>query len=255
MGSEEILISLDRVSINIPVIDANRSFRASLASRFTGGVISREEKKVFVRALDDVSLKLTAGDRVGVLGHNGAGKTTLLRVLAGIYDPTDGTALRNGRITTLFNPSVGMEMDESGRQNIFNVAAFMGISRSEINSRIDDILEFCELGDFIDLPVRTYSSGMLVRLGFAVATSIEPEILILDEGIGAGDARFADKAQARMDKFFGRTKTMVFASHGFDQIRKLCNRAILLEHGKLVFDGSVEETIEEYARLRADTGV
>lgn len=247
-------IKLTDVTIDIPVLDAHRSFRSGIASKFTGGKIQHNQKKVVVRALYRMNLNVAPGDRVGIIGHNGAGKSTLLRVAAGIYQPTGGIVERQGRVTTLFNPSVGMDMDDTGYHNIINIAAFIGVSRRQIRSKIDDIVEFCELGEFIDLPVRIYSSGMMVRLGFAVATATEPELLIMDEGIGAGDARFADKAQARLDKFFARTNTMLFASHSTDQIRKLCNRAIILEHGSLIFEGDVETAINEYERRRLSDG-
>lgn len=248
-------ISLKDVSLDIPILDANRSFRSALFSGYTGGRVNVENRKVNVRALENVSLEIKPGDRLGIVGHNGAGKTTLLRVLAGIFEPTSGTVTREGKITALFNASIGMDMDETGRENIYNLGLYMGMSPAEIQEKADEIIDFCELGDFISLPVRTYSSGMVVRLGFAVATALEPEIMLMDEGIGAGDARFAEKARERLNKFYGRLQTMVLASHSESFIREMCTTGILLEHGQLVYAGDIDSVMKFYAeRVAAASG-
>ena len=206
----------DSITLDIPIVDSTRSFRSSLISRYTGGRITRvgnKKKRVAVRALEDVSFELEEGDRLGLIGHNGSGKSTLLRIMSGVYMPTKGQLDVEGKITPLFNPGIGMDMDDSGFENIANIGLHLGMTREEMESKYDEIADFCELGDFLALPVRTYSSGMMVRLSFAVATAIEPEILLLDEGIGAGDARFADRAEQRMNSFYHRLKILVIATH------------------------------------------
>jgi ABC-type polysaccharide/polyol phosphate transport system ATPase subunit len=203
---------------------------------------------VAVRALESVSLKLGHGDRLGILGHNGAGKSTLLRVLAGVYAPTSGRASIEGRISALFNTSPGLDADDTGYENIFTCGLFLGMSREEITSKAPEIAEFTELGDYLNLPVRTYSTGMLTRLGFAIATAIQPEILLLDEGLSAGDARFAEQAKRRVDSLVERSSVLVIASHSEAMIRSMCNRALLLEAGRVAALGDVDDVIETYHR-------
>lgn len=239
-------ISLKNVTLDIPIFDARKSLRSKMFSTFTGGRISVNRKSVMVKALDNVSIDLNPGDRLGLVGHNGSGKSTLLRVMAGIYEPLVGEVFVNGRVISLFNNSLGLDIDKTGRDNIKNIAYLLGMSRAEIQKNLSEIVEFCELGDFIDLPARTYSAGMLVRLGFGVATSMHPEILLLDEGIGVGDARFATRAKARLDSFYERAKTLVIASHSDELIRSLCNKAALMEKGKLIMLADVDSVLERY---------
>jgi ABC-type polysaccharide/polyol phosphate transport system ATPase subunit len=239
-------ISLRNVSLEIPIFDAKKSFRSNLFSAFTGGTISANSKTVMVKALDDVSLELNSGDALGLVGHNGSGKSTLLRVISGIYEPLKGEICINGKVSALFNHTVGLDVDKTGRENIINLAYLIGMTPNEIDKNIDSIIEFCELGDFIDLPARTYSAGMLVRLGFSVATSMHPEILVLDEGIGVGDARFALKAKERINSFYDRANTLVIATHSDELLRSLCNKAALMEKGKIVMIGDVEKVLEKY---------
>jgi ABC-type polysaccharide/polyol phosphate transport system ATPase subunit len=189
------------------------------------------------------------GDFVGLVGHNGAGKSTLLRVLAGIYEPGQGTVAVDGRISPLFTSSPGMDIDDTGHENIFTCGLLLGMSREEIERKYADIENFSELGEYLDLPVRTYSSGMVLRLGFAIATAIEPEILLLDEGIGAGDTRFTARAADRIHSLVKRSRIMVLASHTGDLIRQLCNRVVLLHHGRVAKDGPVDEVLEYYREL------
>src|SRR5689334_18525516 len=209
-------------------------------------------KRIVVRALDHVSLKLNHGDRVGFIGHNGAGKSTMLRVLAGIYQPSQGLISINGRVSPLFNTSPGMDADDTGYENIVTCGLMLGMTRAEIERKLPEIEAFTELSDYLALPVRTYSSGMLVRLGFAIATAIDPEILLLDEGLGAGDARFAKRAAKRVEALIGRSSIMVLASHSDELIRQMCSRAILLEHGHVVADGPTEVVLDLYARMNKD---
>ena len=185
-----------------------------------------------------------------MMGHNGAGKSTLLRVLAGVYVPTSGRVAIDGRVSALFNTVPGLDMDDTGFENIHTCGMFLGMTRSEIIAKTPEIAEFTELGDYLNLPVRTYSAGMITRLGFAIATSIDPEILLLDEGLGAGDARFAEHANQRIDRLVQRSSILVIASHSEGLVRSMCNRAILLESGRVVADGSADEVIDTYERRR-----
>lgn len=242
-------IKVDGVTLDIPIVDARRSLRSELLSNYTGGRIrggDQQSRRISVRALDGVSLSLRDGERLGLIGHNGSGKTTLLRLLCGIYQPTLGSVWTQGRVTPLFNPMIGLDQDDTGYENIFNIGFLLGMSRADVRGKIDDIAAFCELGEFLDLPVRTYSSGMLVRLAFAVATAIDTDILLLDEAIGAGDARFATRAEQRVNAFYQRIGALVIASHSTELIRKMCNSALLLEHGNVVAYGDVSEVLELY---------
>lgn len=247
------LIQLHNVTFDIPVIDASRSFRSAIISRYTGGRITRGDRKrrVQVRALENVSLVLRDGDRLGLIGHNGCGKSTLLKVMAGIYTPSMGVAWAEGLVTPLFNPNLGIDYEDTGYQNMLNMAMFIGMSREDLARKMPEIVEVCELGDFLDLPMRTYSAGMQVRLAFAVLTSLEPEILLLDEGIGAADARFSERADARMAALCDRLQILVLATHAEALIRRLCNKALLLEHGRVAAFGNVEEVLDVYAGRHA----
>ena len=195
-------IELDQVSVAFPVYSAaSRSLKKAMLAATTGGRIGSDAKHVVVRALDQVSLRLDDGDRLALIGHNGAGKTTLLRVLAGIYEPGLGSVKIDGRVTPMFDISLGIDPESTGYENIILRGLYLGLSKAEIMARRDSVAEFTELGAFLDFPVRTYSAGMQARLAFAMATCIEPEILLLDEGISAGDANFMDKANERLDQF------------------------------------------------------
>ncbi len=241
----ESYIKLHNVSVNIPVFDVARSFRTSLVSRL-GANINQTKNKVCVQALKSVTLSLTVGDRVGLIGHNGAGKTTLLRLLANIYKPSSGIYDCHGKITSFFNANLGMDVDDTGLQNIRTMGAFLGMTVQEIRNKLDDIVAFSELADFIHLPLRTYSTGMMTRLSFALVTALEPDILLMDEGIGAGDASFIDKAEKRLTRFYENIRIMVVASHSDALIQKLCNKAILLEKGRIKACGDVADVMHIY---------
>jgi ABC-type polysaccharide/polyol phosphate transport system ATPase subunit len=208
-----------------------------------------------VRALDNVSFTLRNGDRLGLIGHNGAGKSTLLKVLAGVYTPDSGSLRIDGRVSPLFNSAPGLDADDNGYENIKTCGMFLGMSSEEINRKLPDIVDFCELGEYLELPVRTYSTGMVARLGFAIATAIEPDILLLDEGLGSGDARFAARAEARMQALIQRTRILVLASHSDALIKSMCNRAILLEKGRLIEIGPIDEVIRRYHERPAEAYV
>jgi ABC-2 type transport system ATP-binding protein len=240
-------IELSNVSVTFPIYStSNRSLKNAMLSVTTGGRIGSDAKQVVVQALDQVSLSLGMGDRIALLGHNGAGKTTLLRVLAGIFEPRSGTVKVEGRVTPMFDVNLGIDPERSGYENIILRGLYLGLTKAQILERRDGVAEFTELGAFLDLPVRTYSVGMRARLSFAMATCIDPEILLLDEGIGAGDADFLQKANVRLAEFVNKAGILVLASHSVELIRKICNKAVLMEHGRLVWRGSLEEGLEVY---------
>ena len=240
-------IELKNVSINIPIYGADKSFRSALVKRYVGGNLKHSNNHVSVQALDSINIRLNSGDRLGLIGHNGAGKSTLLSVLAGVYKPEQGTVSYQGKITPLFNLAPGMDTVDTGLENIITIGMFLGMSKQEILAKTESIIEFTELADYIHLPVRTYSAGMVARLTFGIATALEPDILLIDEGIGAGDQSFANKAKQRLEDFYKKINIIVVASHSNDLIRQLCNKAILLEHGKIKAYGTVDEILKIYS--------
>jgi ABC-type polysaccharide/polyol phosphate transport system ATPase subunit len=244
---------VDNVSVDFPVYGARRSLRKALFERATGGSVEqgagRHQGMLVVKALSNVSFRLQEGDRIGLVGHNGAGKSTLLRVLAGVYEPITGQVLVSGKTTPLFDMMPGLDIEDTGYQNIVTMGMFFGMSPDEIEARIPEIEEFTELGEYLGLPVRTYSAGMIARLGFAVATAIEPGILLIDEGIGAGDARFAERVAKRMKEFVGRSRIIVLASHSLGMLRSMCDKGALMHEGRLISIGSLESILEQYKSI------
>lgn len=200
-------------------------------------------------ALKDISFTVEKGERVGVLGFNGAGKSTLLKVIAGVLKPTEGSVKVNGVIAPMLELGAGFDMNYSGKENIFLYGATMGYSRKFIEEKYDEIVEFSELKDFIDVPVKNYSSGMRARLGFAIATAVEPEILILDEVLSVGDAKFRKKSEAKVRSMFDKGTTVLFVSHSTQQVLNICNKAIILDHGKLIASGDAKEICAQYDRM------
>ncbi|MBR0982942.1 ABC transporter ATP-binding protein [Bradyrhizobium liaoningense] len=238
-------IVLRDVSVTFPVL----SFRdRSLRSRFVNAVTLRRKAVVphLVKALNEVSLDIRAGDRLAIIGANGAGKTTLLRVLAGIYHPTAGSIDVRGRCLSLFDLQAGFDEEATGYENIMRRGLVIGARRAEIDARRAEIAEFTELGDRLDLPLRTYSSGMMLRLIFAVATAVEGEIVLLDEWIGVGDQQFRNKARQRLDEIVARAGILVLASHDIELIQSSCNRAILLEQGRIIAAGATDTILAQY---------
>lgn len=245
-------LALQNVGVDFPIFGSNKNLRLSLLAGVTGGRIlprRMQTSNVVVKALEDISLELRSGDRVGLMGHNGAGKSTLLRVMAGVYHPTSGQIVIEGKLTPLLNLTPGIELEDTGYDNIITVGMLLGMSLAEITAKAPSIVEFSELGDYIHLPIRTYSTGMQARLGFSIATSMDPGILLLDEGIGAADARFADKATRRVKDMMERTEILVLASHSDALIESMCDRAALLHHGRLVEFGSVPAVKSSYYKL------
>jgi ABC-type polysaccharide/polyol phosphate transport system ATPase subunit len=251
-------IVFDHASVDFPIFDVSaRSLRRQLllpglVSRGTpsvGGNMRRNRGLITVKALDDVSFALQDGDRVAVLGHNGAGKTTLLRVATGIYEPTAGDVMVQGRVMPLFNILEGMVPDGPGTEMVKVRGTLLGMTAAEIEEKTPEIAEFCDLGEYIHMPVRTYSAGMQVRLAFAITTAAASDILIMDEVIGAGDAAFFERAQVRLRAFVDRASVLMVATHSPDVARQWCNKAILLEHGRLLEIGPVDSVIRSYERL------
>ena len=197
-------------------------------------------------ALKDVSFVIRQGETVAIIGRNGSGKSTTLKIIAGVYRPTAGEVRVSGHVGALIELGAGFHADLTGRENIILNGLLMGLSRHEIQSREQKILDFAELGDFIDSPVKQYSSGMFMRLGFAVATEIDPDILLIDEILAVGDESFQQKCAARIDDFRRRGKTIVFVSHSLAEVSKLCHRAILIDRGVLLADGPTDQVIAEY---------
>jgi lipopolysaccharide transport system ATP-binding protein len=240
-------MDLDRVSLHFPILMAgSRSLKNEFVQSVTGGRIGESKGHRVVEALNGVTAAFREGDRVGLIGHNGAGKTTLLRVLNGIYPPTAGSVPATGRIGSLINISFGIDPGSTGRENIFIRSALMGVKRAEVQRRYDDIVEFAELGDFIDLPVKTYSSGMTMRLAFSIATAYPTDILLMDEWLGVGDRQFRSKVQMRLEMLMQRTGILVLASHSQPILTSVCNRLLWLEHGRLRMDGSVDSVGQVY---------
>ncbi len=200
-------------------------------------------------ALKDISFTLEKGDRLGILGLNGAGKSTLLKVIAGVFRPTEGTVERKGVLAPLIELGAGFDMQYTGKENIYLYGAVLGYSRKFIDSRIDEIIAFSELKDFIDVPLKNYSSGMKARLGFAIATIVEPDMIILDEVLSVGDAKFKKKSEKKLLDMLDTGVTVLFVSHNLAQVKKICNKAIILEKGKIVAKGNVEEVAKKYEEM------
>jgi ABC-type polysaccharide/polyol phosphate transport system ATPase subunit len=249
-------IHLRNVAVEFPIYQLGaRSLKKMLISGTTRGNLARDaHDRVMVRALHDISFDIENGERIGLIGANGAGKTTLLKVLAGIYKPTQGRVHITGHTTALINSSVGLNPDATGRENIILRGLYMDIHPQDMRERIDQVAEFTELGSYLDMPVRTYSAGMMVRLAFAVSTCIRPEILILDEWLAAGDAQFLGKAQRRMEDFVTGSSILILASHAFELIEQWCRTAVYLKEGLVRAAGPVDEVVARYREDVAANG-
>lgn len=242
-------IILDHVSVEFSIYQGgSRSLKKSLLRAGTGGRFGKDAgERVCIQALRDVSLTIEHGDRLGIVGANGAGKTTLLRVLAGVYEPVSGRVLINGRVSPLFDVGLGMEPEATGEENILLRGLYLGFSKKDIQARTREIADFTELGGYLELPVRTYSAGMVLRLAFAVSTCVEPDILLMDEWVLAGDAQFMEKANNRIASFVNSSSILVLASHSKKVIREWCNKAIRVHQGQIVAIGDVTNVLGESA--------
>ena len=233
--------------VEFPIFDAkSRSLKKAFLGKAGGAIGRNPSDVVVVEALRDITLSLKEGDRIGLVGHNGAGKSTLLRLLSGIYEPTRGSAAIHGRVAPVFDLGVGMDPEISGYENIIIRGLFLGQTRKQMLDKVDEIADFTELGDYLDMPLRTYSTGMRVRLAMGVVTSIDPEILLLDEGIGAVDAEFLKKARKRLQALVARSGILVFASHSNEFLAQLCDTAMWIDHGTIRMQGEIEDVVRAY---------
>jgi lipopolysaccharide transport system ATP-binding protein len=238
-------IELDRVSLTFRV--RKQEGRLSLKEYLVRGLFMRQSQEMMlVRALEDVSLTIEPGERVGIIGHNGAGKSTMLKLLAGIYEPTGGRRVVEGSISSLFDLMLGFEAEATGWENIRYRGYLQGETPRTLGPKIDAIAEFSELGEFLNMPVRYYSAGMLVRLAFSIATAIEPEVLLIDEVLGVGDLAFQTKARQRMREMMDQAELIVCVSHDTDALANLCERGLWLDHGRVRADGPIDDVIDAY---------
>jgi lipopolysaccharide transport system ATP-binding protein len=234
-------VHAENVVVDFPIYGSkSRSLKNAFIRAATGGALAADAAdRVVVRALDGLSFELLEGDRVGIVGHNGSGKTTLLRVIAGAYEPVSGSVGITGRVASMLSIMIGVDWEATGYENIYLRAALMGVRPRDVEPMVGEICEFSELGDYIEMPVRTYSSGMVMRLAFAISTCISADIILMDEWLSVGDPAFREKAQQRLRRMLDQAKILVLASHDERLIRDNCNRILRLDHGKLVGDERV----------------
>ncbi len=238
---------IENVSVSFPLYHGeSRSLKKTVFAAASGRLGEDRKHRLVVEALRDVSFALRTGDRLGFVGSNGAGKTTLLRSMAGIYEPIAGRITIDGAVTALLDANQGMNLEMTGRENIRLRGLFNGLTEAQIKQLQEDVAEFAGLNQFLELPVRTYSSGMIVRLGFALATAIKPQILLMDEWILAGDAAFMDKARHRLETMVRGAEILVLSSHNADVILRWCNRVIWMDGGQIKADGHPEEVLAAY---------
>jgi lipopolysaccharide transport system ATP-binding protein len=241
-------ITLEKASVVLPIFNSSaRSITNTLVSAATGGALTAQKGgHLSIEALKNIDLEIVAGDRIGIIGHNGSGKSTLLRLLSGVYEPSSGKIKRSGTVSSLVDISLGINGENTGRENIFLRGKLMGLTKKEIDQKIDEIIEFSELGDYINLPVRVYSSGMLLRLAFSVSTSITADILIMDEWLSVGDGAFAERSSERLRNLVDESEILVIASHTRELLEETCNKIVWLEHGVIRKVGLAQEIIAEY---------
>lgn len=245
----DVNISLKSVILDYPIYGTGFNlFSRKLVSIATAGKISSNQNCQYVRALDNISLNFIPGDSIALIGGNGAGKTTLLKLLAGIFYPTSGKVNVSGNVATLLGTGFGLDENATGYENILLGGIVLGISRSIMRSKIEEIEDFTDLGEFLNLPLRTYSAGMRARLAFAISTSINPDILIVDEGLAVGDHSFYDKANKRFEEFLGKSSILVFASHSSELVKRFCNKSIVMNHGRIEFQGSIDDGLDYYSQ-------
>lgn len=248
-------LHLQNICVDFPIyFGGSPSLKRTLynaAARKQRNLERDNSDRISVRALSDVTVDIKNGDRVALIGANGAGKTTLLKVLAGVYEPTAGSIETVGAVCSLLDVNVGFNMDATGYENIILRGMFMNMRPEEMRKHVAQIADFTELGPYLDMPVRTYSAGMIIRLSFAIATCVPPEILVMDEWLSAGDASFLEKAKRRMEDFVRSSSIMVLASHSIPLLEQWCNRGILLEQGQIRASGDLSSVIAAYRELNA----
>jgi ABC-2 type transport system ATP-binding protein len=246
-------IIVNDVSIDIPIYDvSSASLKKMVLSRAVGGRFAQAGSHVNVNALKNISFEAHDGDRIAIVGNNGSGKSTLLRVLSEVYPPTKGSVQITGRSSPLFDTMIGMSMEATGWENIRMCGRLWGLTRSQVEDSIADIVDFTELGDYLSVPLRTYSTGMMLRLAFAIATVRDPDVMLIDEIIGVGDGRFFEKAFARLRGMVERSRILFVASHDDNVLRMLCNKAIWLQTGTLMAYGDINEVLAAYRGAQAD---
>ncbi|QMV12962.1 ABC transporter ATP-binding protein [Vibrio spartinae] len=241
----EANIITKNMTVEFPIYEnSHRSLKKKVLNMTTGGRIGSDAgKNPVVRALDDINLTFSSGDRVGLVGHNGSGKTTLLRVLTGVYSPVKGEVKTLGRIASLLDVSMGLDPDATGFENIYLKGVMDGLNPEVIRERVDEIAEFTELGEYLNLPVKTYSSGMMLRLAFSISTSVDADIIIMDEWLSVGDESFNKKASERLNDLIDSASILVIASHDAKLIENVCNRKIYMEHGRVVSDEHIDSSL------------
>ncbi len=245
MSDNNIAVKVDHVSMKFNLSQEKLDSLKEYFIKF----IRREIKYDEFWALQDVSFTLNKGDRLGILGLNGAGKSTLLKAIAGVYKPTEGSIYKDGVLAPLLELGAGFDMQYTARENIYLYGAVLGYSKEFIDSKFDEIVEFSELKKFLDVPLKNYSSGMKTRLGFSICTAVDPDILILDEVLSVGDAKFRKKSEKKITSMFDSNVTVLFVSHTLAQVRRICNKAMILDHGKLIAFGDVEEIANRYEEM------
>jgi len=253
MMTTDASIEARDISVLFPLYHGNsRSLKKLMVAAASGRLAEDNQHRVVVRALSDISFTLKSGERLGLVGSNGAGKTTLLRVLAGIYEPVSGSVRIHGTLNALLDPNLGTNPELTGRENILLRGLYSGLTQPMLARLEEDVIEFAELSDFIDLPMRIYSAGMTVRLGFALATAIRPRILLMDEWFLAGDAAFMEKARQRMEDMVRSADILVLSTHSDTIVREWCTRVLWLEKGRIVADGPAVEVMDQYAGTPAE---
>ena len=240
-------IEVDEISLSYPIYGANaRSFKTTLLNMATGGRLDRGSGNIMVEALKGVSFRLEKGDRLGLLGHNGAGKSTLLKILAQIYEPTSGRVTVSGETNCLFDIMMGMDHELNGYENIMLRGLILGLSKKETHAIIPQVEEFSELGDFMKMPIKTYSSGMKLRLAYGIITSVFSEILLIDEIVNVGDANFMEKAKKRMKSLVHQSDILVLSTHDIGIVKEFCNKILWLEHGIVKCIDTVDHVLSIY---------
>lgn len=241
-------LKLENASVKFTIYNSyTRSFKNRLLRTATGGRLSKDPKGyVSVNALESINLSIHEGERLGVVGHNGAGKSTLLRLLCGVYEPVEGSRSSSGSVGSLIDLTLGTDAEATGRENIYLRGRLLGLKKDVVDHLMEEIIDFSELGDFIDMPLRTYSSGMHLRLCFSVSTILTHDILLMDEWLSVGDDSFKQKAEKRLQQLVQKAKILVIASHSRDTILQTCNRVVWLENGKVRLDSDPDHVLKSY---------